>query len=292
MSDSSTSIGLEFGQVVPAICGAGDFLPLDGSVISQADYPDLYQAMKSSGQLLPPPQTITATTGNITNPVKVVWNEAFYCAINAFGACETSSDGQTWMAGTMPAHPFTDMVWSPELGTFCAIASDGVACTSQDGHSWTAHTISSAVTAFQAITWTGTTFVAVGTNNLVVISTDGAAWACPNPPLNVWNSVVWNGTQFCAVGGSATYPSTSVALSSDGLSWSGAKLPAATAWKFLVWTGSRYVDLNAVGTISATSADGVTWVQHPVPNLTWTGLCVSGANVVAANTERYVLLHN
>src|SRR5262249_55203185 len=132
MSDSPTSAGLGIGQVVQAICGTDDFLPLDGSVISQTSYPDLYQAMKNGGQLLPPSQAIAATTGNITNPVKVVWNEAFYCAINAFGACETSSDGQTWMAGTMPVHPYTDMAWSPELGIFCAIASDGVACISQD----------------------------------------------------------------------------------------------------------------------------------------------------------------
>ena len=79
----------------------------------------------------------------------------------------------------MPVHPFTDMVWSPELGTFCAVASDGVACTSQDGHTWTAHTISTAVTVFQAVTWTGTTFVAVGTNNLVAISADGADMVVP-----------------------------------------------------------------------------------------------------------------
>jgi hypothetical protein len=160
MSGSSSSTELQIGQVVQAICGAEDFLPLDGSVVKQSDYPDLYQAMKGGGQLLPPPLKITAATGKITNPVKVVWNGAFYCAINAFGACETSDNGQTWMAATMPVHPFTDMVWSPELGTFCAVASDGVACTSQDGHSWTPHTISIAATAFQAVTWTGTTFAA------------------------------------------------------------------------------------------------------------------------------------
>jgi hypothetical protein len=74
-------------------------------------------------------------------------------------------------------------------------------------------------------------------------------------------------------------------LSLDGLVWSSATLPAATAWKFLVWTGSRYIALNAVGTISATSSDGITWMQHPVANLTWTGLCVSGSNVVASNTS-------
>src|SRR5690348_5763698 len=100
MGISSTRTGLEIGQVVQAITGY-DFLPLDGSIVKQAEYPLLYQAMKDGGQLLPPPQTITAATGRITNPVKVVWNKAFYCAINAFGACETSSDGQTWMAGTM-----------------------------------------------------------------------------------------------------------------------------------------------------------------------------------------------
>src|SRR5690242_14531060 len=284
MGISSTISPLSIGQVVQAITGH-DFLPLDGSTVSQADYPLLYQAMKDGGQLLPPPQTVTANVGKIPNPVKVVWNGSTYCAINAFGACEISSDGRTWTAGTMPVDPFTDMVWSQDLGIFCAVASDGMACTSPDGLNWTAHTISNAVTAFQAVTWTGTTFVAVGTNNLVALSSNGVTWSCPNPPLNIWNSIVWNGNQFCAVGGSANFPSAKVALSPDGISWSSATMPAATAWKFLVWTNSKYIALNAAGTISATSVDGINWTQHSVPNSTWTGLCVSGPNVVASNTS-------
>jgi hypothetical protein len=236
-----------------------------------------------------------ARTGTVANAwSSVAWSPSLrlFVVIASAGSAttqvQTSPDGITWTARTIPAaavQPWSAVCWSPERGLFVAVAANGATnniMTSPDGITWTQRT-SPVAYPLNDVTWAPTLglFVAVantgGTGvNLgrVITSPDGITWTARTLGTTAVGSqynaqaVAWSpelGRLVAAFGNDAT-STAQFWYSADGITWTNSPVvPTIRAWRRIVWSPERalFVAVAAdAGGYVMTSPDGITWTDR------------------------------
>jgi len=239
------------------------------------------------------------TTGSVwtarTMPSSENWsavtygNGLFVAVASLSNISYTSPDGMTWTPhATLPmATSWSSITYGN--GIFVAIGGgggSGCAAASTDGATWTSGTLGPS-NGWTSVTFGNGLFVAGAYNGISTeseTSTDGVTWNSAgnsNLPLAVGNiSVAYGNGQFVAV--SASIGNT-VALSSDGLSWSTQSLPVTTNWTSVTYGNGVYVAITSSNQ-AATSADGITWVARALTsNASWNSIAYgNGVFVIVA----------
>ena len=154
--------------------------------------------------------------------------------------------------------------------------------TSTNGANWVLRK-SGLGTWFSSITYGGNgQFAAVGSNGAILTSVDGIKWVQQNSgTTNSLNGIAYGNGRFVAVG---TYNnitgSTSVFTSADGEIWSEHRWSSALAVGYGIAFGNgQFVTVGYNS--SATSADGVSWVQR-------TSRAVDGLSAIAYGNGQFV----
>jgi hypothetical protein len=177
-----------------------------------------------------------ASADNTANWSAVVWapEKTRFVAIatNSVSKVMTSVDGFIWtlqtIAFTFPTK--SSLAWSPPLELFVATGTAGAfVLVSTNGYVWSQAAIPVNPTTSQPpnlfkIIWSSdlSMFIAVG--DVILTSGDGLTWSLrssPNQdPTNLWRSIAWvPALSVFFVYGTTSANVTSVATSSDGVSW-------------------------------------------------------------------------
>lgn len=122
--------------------------------------------------------------------------------------------------------------------------------------------------------------LAYGNGIFVAVASGGTAWAT-SPDGITWtqqvglnasfNSVAYGNGLFVAVAGGLTSvnsPTTTAAISSDGVFWKYSTLPVSANWNSITYGNGLFVAIAGGfggSTIAATSPDGITWTQRALP---------------------------
>jgi hypothetical protein len=199
----------------------------------------------------------------------LVWTGTALVAVGSGGAVLTSADGLTWTSQTSRiADTLYSVTWSGTqyvaTGASIDIVSDAPLLTSPDAVTWTRRASGLAGWNLFGIAWSGSQFVVVGdaqfnpAANTILTSMDGASWA--KQVILVGNAqflfdVAWSGAKFVAVG-----PASTVAISTDGLSWQVSNSSNLGTTYGVTWDayGSQFV---TVGNDVNKSSDGVAWTR-------------------------------
>lgn len=214
-----------------------------------------------------------------------------------------SSNGTSWIAGTMPAGgdgprsvAFGSSLWvAPYSGSNdVATSSDGITFTFQSN-------VLPATRDWRTIAFGNGTFVTIdssGTNSAAT-STNGTTWTSRTMSASVeWTSVAYgtigSTNYFVAVSG-ITGNSNSASYSTDnGATWTGSTLPSSTRWSSVAFGNGRFVAVSGnSGTTSSAAAystNGTTWSASTLPGLAagWTNVTFNGSVFIATayNTSR------
>lgn len=175
-----------------------------------------------------------------------------------------SQDGLRWTSDALPSAQGWSLVLCGN-NTFLTVAYDtDKAAVSCDGIHWTATTLPSAQHWWSACYGNGM-FALVSANSVdIALSNDGEHWTaeklpkadapglgCPSIAYGNGLFVVLNGSQYGLV-------------SSDAKSWRKVTLPqGCLPWMQIAYGNHMFVALD--GCQTATSANGVDWVLHPLP---------------------------
>jgi hypothetical protein len=123
-----------------------------------------------------------------------------------------------------------------------------------------------------AVGYNGSLYVGIGIGG-IYYSYDSYNWLQSTSGTGLINNtvspqigkVIWNGNIWIAVGNGVSY---TIAYSYDGINWtgvanSGAIFNALGGAMDIAWNGALFVvvGLNTTGSITATSVDGITWIQ-------------------------------
>jgi len=224
------------------------------------------------------------------------------------GAIQTSPDGVTWTARTVPGSivSLRDVVWSEDLGLFVAVggvATNGYVATSPDGVTWTART-PVAGHGWIDIAWSSSLglFVAVSDNPVstaaVQTSPDGITWTTRSiPTATTLRGIAWSPS----LGIFLTYDASARTFySSDGINWTEDTIDItpstnpAIAWSELL---GIFVVLNSSGEF-ARSTDGTNWNTGTLPesnswwSLHWSDIFQSFIGVSTDGTNRVLVSQN
>jgi hypothetical protein len=276
---SRASVSSPVGAIVSAPSSPGSsWLECDGSVLLQADYPDLFAEVGLIQDLFPstayPATTALTRTaalwadsifvqGGASGALRVSvndgtnWTDAtagsttvrhfaysstldLWVAISDTGGLATASDPTgTWTARTSgTSNHLYGGWWSATLSLFVVVGASGTILTSANGTDWDIRTSGTAVTLHDVESHLGL-FVAVGDSGTILTSANGTDWiARTSGTTEALNNVVY-GTEWVVMGSTQ-----SVILSTDGITWQlcpaiGASV-AAIARTVLHWGGGIY----------------------------------------------------
>jgi len=195
---------------------------------------------------------------------------------------------QTWVASTLPSAIWTGVAFNPLSGLFVAVAKDGTTVTTSNGYRWNTTTSAVLTSAtggtpnWQNIRYGNGQFLVQNPGGSAAqssaTSVDGISWIyAPMPSVQQWADAAYNQTfnTWLMVSGIATN-STAFAIVSIvgpaaysinfGYSWSLSPSGLLTTkyWNALTYGNNRFVTIATDGT-TASSTDGITWVQSLAP---------------------------
>jgi hypothetical protein len=173
------SIGTIIEANVPP---SGKWLPCQGQVLAQFDYPALYGIMDNPYPMLFSDWEFCDdfdTGGDTPYCERVQWNQntgsPIWLALAGDSNYGRTTDGITW---TMYSMPSTGS-WYCGFGNsiFCAVKYGSTSgATSSNGFTWSTRALPYAYN-WSNVVWDGTYFIATASNNVQVIrSTDGITW--------------------------------------------------------------------------------------------------------------------
>ena len=192
----------------------------------------------------------TSTSGELQ---ALAYGNGVYVAAGTAGDSYTSTDAKTWTAATLPSSVQVSGLAFGN-GTFVAVGDSGsitrsgYVATSTDGKTWTQQTLAAPTNNwFTGVAYTGSRFVAV-TNALsttgpqIYTSTDGVNWTLGSfaPPTgSSWAGLHLSNGRLVAFGSTpnGTNSAAYVAVSTDGLSWTGAM---GNAGNFIFYSDAFY----------------------------------------------------
>lgn len=237
----------------------------------------------------------SSTMPAVANWNALAWNGSVFCAV-APSRAAVSSNGLSWVSGTISAQDWVDIVWD---GTnFCAVGypSGGSAkvALSLDGITWTEYTTASAGTPQKlSVAWNGSTLLVNGALRATNTSATGTSWSAHTnalPAGSEYGPFTSKSGVFCGVrnGSAGTIGSTT---SSDGISWASGDntLPTSTD-NFIATNGTIFVVVSNANANSYTSSDGLIWTQHTsvMPATGWNGITWNGTVFCAVRTGTIV----
>ena len=126
------------------------------------------------------------------------------------------------------------------------------------------------------VDFNGTLLALYGTN--FVIPANGEFISTSLPSNSPWR-VITSPNKFVIFATSAT----SVAASSDGISWTNGTLPSASNWSSGAWNGTVFAIISDNSLNAATSTDGLSWISRAIPVSTaWDGGLVWNGTIFCA----------
>jgi hypothetical protein len=162
---------------------SGKWLPCQGQILAQADYPALYAMMDNPYSMIFSDWEFCDnydTGEDYPYCERVQWNGStgspIWVAASWNGFISRSTDGITWTLGSFPVSGDYICGWNGTV--FCAMKYGSTqSYTSTDGSSWTSRTLPYAYN-WKACVWDGTNFIGIASNNVQTIkSTDGITWS-------------------------------------------------------------------------------------------------------------------
>ena len=254
------------GTIIEAnVPPSGKWLPCQGQILAQADYPALFGMMDNPYSMIFSDWEFCDdfdTGEDYPFHERVQWNGStgspIWVALNGdYNYCRTT-DGITWTIGAMPSTGS----WYVGFGNsiFCAVKYGSTSgATSSDGSSWTSRTLPYAY-SWQNCVWDGTYFIATASNNTQVIrSTDGITWnatgVLPETPF-YYSASDGAGTTVVIDG------SNDIAVSDDsGANWT--KVEATQgAWYSIEYCNGYFLIATERGYVGV-SSDGLDWDWIP-----------------------------
>jgi hypothetical protein len=250
------------GTVIEANNPPSDnWLPCQGQILAQVDYPVLYASMDNPDPLLFSDWSFCDdydTGGDYPYCERIQWNGSsgspIWISDADDGNYSRSTDGITWTIETYPSTGTWYPAWSGSI--FCSVKyGTNVGATSSDGDSWTARTLNLS-SNWSALVWDGTYFVAISSNNTQVIrSTDGISWS---------NTGTLPETGFCyaASDGAGTIvtidTSNDIAYSTNnGVNWTKVEGPQGP-WNSIEYQNNLFLIATDRGYVGV-SSDGISW---------------------------------
>lgn len=228
------------------------------------------------------------TLGSTRNFLTYNEEAEMYVAMDTAGLYNYSHDGMTWTYGGDASSVTVSDIVNGEgrfVVTHAPTTQSSVRMvTSVDGINWSNDQYTS--TGFDGIAYGNGTFVVVhgdGRADKIGYSTTGAAnsWTTVTAPgggaLN-YDTVDFVNGYFVAIAHEATSSTESIALSTDGVTWSEAVLPEVNAWKNITYGNGRAVTVASDGSSRVMYADMGIGPQTPIT------LWVDGAPGMKATT--------
>lgn len=145
-----------------------------------------------------------------------------------------------------------------KFGNFHCFLSDSTYRKSSDGINWTSVAASNLISTFDLSS--STNIVAAGVNGYIATSTDsGSTWTQRTSPIanQSWYKLARSNSIYVLIG------SSSLATSTDGISWTIRDDKTTDILYSLIWNGSLFIATHSTGAIS--SPDGITWTNRTLP---------------------------
>ncbi|MTD34116.1 hypothetical protein GKE73_16995 [Paludibacterium sp. dN 18-1] len=184
-------------------------------------------------------------------------NGVFVAIASGTTTMATSPDGINWTTHVMPVSTSWKLLAFGN-GVFVAMANNtSIAATSPDGVTWTQRAIAGSANWY-AMTYGNGLFVAVTFGNLVsATSPDGVTWTLGSklPLSGNWSGIACGNGVFVATG------SVGMAISTDGINWTGFPTPYMSSAYTVVFCNGYFAAFGT-GYLSITSEDGSHWSKH------------------------------
>ncbi len=197
-----------------------------------------------------------------------------------------STDGTTWLSGTLPAVAlWTKVKYVGSL--WISFATGGQAARSADGITWSSMTMSSTA-EWRDVTYGNGKYVAVAAGGTkAAYSTDGITWTAATLPEGAdWNAVEYGKGKFVATALSdSSISGAATAYSADGVTWTVGTLTQGSY--SLAYGNNRFVALSggyAGATEVSISFDGVTWIESTIQAQDWRSIVYAQGLFVAVAT--------
>ncbi|MEO7426868.1 MAG: hypothetical protein ABI036_16900 [Fibrobacteria bacterium] len=212
-----------------------------------------------------------------------------------------SADGISWrQSDSITSAILNGVTWDGKEFVVVGRGSEGgIVLRSEDGLkwiSWTPPEMSQKV--FKCVTWTGSQFLAIGENTrlyanpTIYTSSDGVLWKGQTRSGESWSltSVKSIGSQSVAMVSDST-----ILTSSDGISWTSHSFsPSAYLYDVasfgnqIIAVGSTWATIQqgvlmVAGATILTSADGVSWINHPMEGILGEPTRLSNENTLDGN---------
>jgi hypothetical protein len=196
----------------------------------------------------------------------IAWNGSLWVAVGqGTNTLAYSSDGINWIGNG--ATVFTTagygVAWNGEMWVAVGEGTYTIA-TSVDGIYWTPRSSAGIVFgAAYAVGWNGSYWTVAGdSTSTFAYSIDGIIWE-PSylmvGTITTAYGLAWNGSTWVGVGNG---PIDSIAISPDGISWTGTFTTVLTTGYGVAWNGSMFVAVGIGGsdTIATSTDGGYTWI--------------------------------
>ena len=273
-----------------SVCyGNGKFVAVANSTTTMAYIPD------SEFDLLKFKESSVSPTSNQTLQSVCYGNDKYVSVINGSRNMAYSTDGISWIEGTMPS----SQVWTSVCygnNKFVAIASSTTTMAySTDGISWTQGNMPISNRLWQSVCYGNGKYIAiVNTSTVMAYSTDGISWTQGNMPSSQhWTSVCYGNGKFVAV----AYNSNIMAYSADGISWTLGNMPSSQYWYAVCYGDGKFVavsnDNGNTSTIMAYSTDGISWTEGTMPSSQWWySVCYGNGKYVAVARNTNIMAYS
>ena len=206
-----------------------------------------------------------------TQAIGLAWGNNIWVAVGqGTNTIAYSYDGINWTGLGTTIFPTSgnQIVWNGSI--FVATGGNSVnsIAWSNNGITWNGLGTSTFSTNGWGLCWNGIRWAAGGSGtNQVAYSSDGKIWTASstgNALFSIVYVIGWNGVRFIAGGAAGT---TTMATSTDGITWTAVTNPVTGYVRGATWNGIRWVAGGQTGVQLMYSADGLTWTALPTGTL-------------------------
>jgi hypothetical protein len=237
------------------------WLKADGSVVSQATYPDLFDKVGLQPDGLDNFEVVAPTTLlSIAATMSTVFHygESLYLVGGVSGQLATSTDSITWTTRTSGlTFQINDLTSGNSLYVYGA--SNGSIRTSTDGITWTARTSGVAV-AISALTFGDNLYVYGAANGNIRSSTNGITWTARTSGTTFQIKGLAYGNGLFAYGDD----NGDIRTSTDAITWDARTSNLQAGVTSLIYGDGVFVASTPFNNTISTSTDGITWVAQTV----------------------------